>query len=590
MEPFRAATWAVPRVFAGAAWLASGGRLSNGLRYRYEARVLNQGGALSAGAGPEGSTTVVADRCDALTILLVAGTDYKASFEAGYRDPKRLEGLLPQLDRAASRPYKDLLDEHVKDHRALFDRCALDLGPSTAAQRALPTDRRKLLADKTPDPELEGTLFQYGRYLLIGCSRPGGLPANLQGLWNDSNSPPWHSDYHSNINVEMNYWPAETTNLAECHTPFFDLVRSQLPAWRKATADSPEWAPTTRGFAIRTSHNITGGMGWKWDKTANAWYALHFWEHYAFGGDKAYLRDVGYPYLKEVAEFWTDHLKTLPDGRVVVPNGWSPEHGPDEDGVSYNQEIVDELFKHTVAASEILGVDPELRAKLTGLRARLVRPGIGSWGQLLEWMEEKRGQGELDTPQDHHRHTSHLFGLYPGSTITDPAHREAARVSLLARGDTGDVREWSFAWRTALFAHLNDGARAYGQLRQLFSARNSCPNLLGLHPPMQMDGNFGVAAAMAEMLLQSGDGAITLLPALPPEWRTGSVKGLRARGGFTVDLAWKDGRLTRAILSSAQGGSTSVRYEGRSQTLKLAPGETKRLAFRQGQNIEQGVS
>ena len=543
-------------------------KLSNGRRYAAAFLPIAQGGKV------EVSTF---RGCDALTILVAARTDYAMDPARDFRGEDPLPRVEADLARASQASYARLFAAHTKDYRVLFDRCALDLGPSTPAQGALPTDRRKILAEKTRDPELEALLFAYGRYLLIASSRPGGLPANLQGLWNDSNSPPWHSDYHSNINVEMNYWPAETTNLAECHMPFFSLVRSQLPAWRKATAASDEWKPTTRGFAIRNSHNITGGMGWKWDKTANAWYGLHFWDHYAFGGDKAYLRGVAYPYLKEVSEFWIDHLKTLPGGRIVVPNGWSPEHGPDEDGASYNQEIVDELFGHTIAASEILGVDPELRARLADLKARLVRPGIGSWGQLLEWMEEKRDAGELDTPKDDHRHTSHLFGLYPGSTITSPEMRAAAKVSLIARGDQGDVREWSFAWRTALYAHLGDGPRAYGQMRRMFSARNTCPNLFGLHPPMQIDGNFGITAAMAEMLVQSDRETISLLPALPPEWRNGSIRGLRARGGFEVDLVWKKGKLTKATIHSAKGGKTIVRCGERTWTVDLPPGTARTL-------------
>ena len=376
----------------------------------------------------------------------------------------------------------------------------------------------------------------------------------------------------------MNYWHAEATNLAECHLPFFALVESQLPLWRRATQAAPEYKLASgnpvRGWALRTSHNITGGMGWNWDKTANAWYCRHFWEHYAYSGDKAYLKAVAYPLLKETTEFWEDHLKTLPDGRLVVPLGWSPEHGPVEDGVSYNQEIVWDLFHNYVQAADALGVDKAYRAKVAALRDKLVVPKIGRWGQLQEWMTDR------DDPQDHHRHTSHLYAVYPGQQISlagAPALANAAKVSLRARGDTGDVREWSFAWRTALYARLHDGEDAHKQLLHLLSTDATLPNLIGNHPPQQWDGNFGITAGVAEMLLQSHEGEIALLPALPAAWPTGHVSGLRARGGWTVNMTWQGGELTGATIHSTTGTKCRVRYGAKAASFVLRPGATVHL-------------
>lgn len=553
------------------------GTLTNGMAYESQVLVRHEGGEISAHDG-----VIDFKGCNAITLLVAAGTDYVMDPARKFRGENPHAAISKRIKTAGSRSYEDLLAAHEKDYLALFGRMTLDLGTSSPEQRALPTDKRRLAAAKVTDPELERLIFQYGRYLLISCSRPGGLPANLQGLWNDSNTPAWHSDYHANINIQMNYWPAEVANLSECHTPFFDLVDSQLPYWREATAGAsdlktPEGKLTSRGWAVRTSHNAMGGMGWKWDKTANAWYARHFWEHYDFTRDAQYLKETAYPLMKEVCGYWEDHLKTLPDGRLVVPDGWSPEHGPQEDGVSYSQEIVWDLFNNTVKASAALGTDKEFRDKIASLRDRLAVPGTGSWGQLLEWMQEKKDP-VLDTPNDHHRHTSHLFALYPGNQISvqeTPSLAKAAEVSLKARGDVGDVREWSFAWRCALFARLHEGDAAEGQIRRFFGA--TCPNLFGNHPPMQMDGNFGITAAIAEMLLQSHENGIRLLPALPQVWGQGSVRGLKARGGFDVSMTWENGKLVTAVIGSTHGGSVAVRYHESSIAITLKAGESVTL-------------
>ncbi|MCF7975926.1 MAG: glycoside hydrolase family 95 protein [Phycisphaerae bacterium] len=548
------------------------GTLANGMTY--EAQVL---AAVEGGTIQQDGDTLVFSGCNSLTLILGADTSYVMDYAKKWQGDHPHARVTRQVNQVAKTPYSNLLTAHVEDTRSLYRRVAIDLGSTDPAQRALPMDRRlEAIRNGTADPEMDALLFQYGRYLLIACSRPGTLPANLQGLWNDRNNPPWHSDYHSNINVQMNYWLAETANLAECHMPLFDLLTASLVPFRKATKLA--FGDDIRGFTIRTSHNPFGGMGWKWNLPASAWYAQHFWEHYAFGQDRPYLETVAYPYLKEVCHYWEDHLKTLPDGRLVAPDGWSPEHGDTEDGVSYDQQIIWDLFSNTIEAAEALGTDADFRKKLSGMRDRLVGPKIGQWGQLQEWMEDK------DDPNDQHRHVSHMFAVYPGRQISlsqTPELARAAAVSLKARG-FGTVVGWANAWKTALWARLLDAENAYTYYHKEVSA-NAFPNLWnGCWPGriFQIDGNFGITAGAIEMLLQSHAGEIHLLPALPTAWATGSVKGLRARGGFDVDMQWKDGELVSAALHSRPGSQCTVRYRDKRLNLDIKAGEKVELIGR----------
>jgi alpha-L-fucosidase 2 len=558
--------------------LSASGKLDNGLEYETQIQVISTGGRVTtAGA------VLHIENADSLTIFVAAGTNYLPDRARAWRGDSPHARIMRQLAAAAAMSYTELRAAHIADYQHLFRRVALNLGSAAGPTVGdIPTDERLVrYRDGAPDPELEALFFQYGRYLLISSSRPGSLPANLQGLWNNSNNPPWRSDYHSNINIQMNYWPAEVTNLSECALPFFDYVNSLRGVRTEATR---KYYPNVRGWTVQTENNIFGAGSFKWNPPGSAWYAQHFWEHYAFTRDNEFLSKMAYPILKEVTHFWEDHLVARPDGALVTPDGWSPEHGPEEPGVTYDQELVWDLFTNYLEAAAVLDVDAEYRAKVTQLRAKLLKPKIGAWGQLQEWPEDR------DDIRDEHRHVSHLFALHPGrqiSPVATPELAAAAKVSLTARGDQSTG--WAMAWRINFWARLLDGDHAHLLLRNLLHITGNgnnidygkgggvYSNLFDTHPPFQIDGNFGATAGISEMLLQSQTGEIHLLPALPRAWPEGSVTGLCARGNITVDISWKAGRITSATLHSPVSTSATVRFNGRTQSVELAAGKALRI-------------
>jgi len=555
-------------------------------KLRFEARlhVTCAGGRVSA----TGDALQVKNAQSA-TLLLAGATGFKSYKDISADPGARCEQVLAT---AANKAYQHLKRSHLKDHQALFQRVSLDLGHTEAAQR--PTDQRIENFSTGNDPALATLFFQYGRYLLIASSRAGGQPANLQGLWNDELMPPWDSKYTVNVNTEMNYWPAEITNLPECHEPLFAALEEVAESGRRTARTHYN----ARGWVLHHNFDLWRGTApinhanhgiWV---TGGAWLCQHLWWHYEYSGDRQFLADRAYPLMKGAAEFFVDYLIEDPrDNRGWLLSGPSnsPENGGLVMGPTMDHQIIRNLLANTATAAGILGVDRAFAQKLMVIRARIAPNQIGQHGQLQEWLED------MDNPRNKHRHVSHLWGLHPGDEITPdtPALFAAAKQSLLFRGDGGTG--WSRAWKINFWARLLDGDHAYLMLKNLLVPSRLpqpgkfrggvLPNLFDAHPPFQIDGNFGATSGMTEMLLQSHRSAhqgrgvlIDLLPALPRAWSQGRVTGLRARGGYVIDISWQKGALGTAHILALHTGPVTIQSGTKRRVLQAQAGQQYQLS------------